>query len=108
MKNKAVKIGIAASLLPHVFCCGLPIALSIVGLIAPESAHLHLMPEWLEPWLFVFSAGMLGLSWVLVVRDCRCDCDHCHGNNGHRPQKVILGVITLIFMASVILHLMSH
>ena len=41
MKNKAVKIGIAASLLPHVFCCGLPIALSIVGLIAPETAHLH-------------------------------------------------------------------
>lgn len=108
MKNRAVKIGIIASLLPHLFCCVLPIVLSVVSLFAPEFAHTELLPEWLEPWLFVFSAGMLGLSWVLVVRDCHCECDHCHENGGHRTQKIILGVITAIFIVSVVLHLIAH
>ncbi|MBD5389382.1 hypothetical protein HDR63_03965 [bacterium] len=108
MKNRAVHLGIMASLVPHIFCCGLPIVLSVVGLVAPESAHFHLMPESWEPWLFVVSGAMLGLSWVLVLRDCRCACDHCHGAASHRPQKVILGGVTLIFLVSIILHLLAH
>ena len=60
--KKAVRMGIIASLLPHLFCCVLPIVLSVVGLFAPEFAHAHIMPEWLEPWLFVFSAGMLATT----------------------------------------------
>ena len=108
MKNKAVKLGIIASLVPHIFCCGVPIALSVIGLVAPESAHFHIIPEWMEPWMFVFSAGMLGLSWVLVMQECNCDCAHCHGAESHRFQKVILGVITLVFMLSVLLHLGMH
>ena len=56
MKNKAVKIGIVASILPHLFCCVLPIVLSLIGLFAPEVAHTAFIPEWIEPWLFVFSA----------------------------------------------------
>lgn len=108
MKNKAVKIGIIASILPHIFCCGLPIALSVIGLIAPESAHLEIIPHWLEPWIFVFSALMLGLSWTLVVRECKCSCDHCHGGHTHRTQKIILGVITIIFIISVLLHVAAH
>ena len=105
MKNKAIKIGIIASVLPHIFCCGLPVALSLIGLIAPEFAHTSLIPEWIEPWIFVVGAGALGLSWVMVVRDCRCACNHCHGENNHHTQKIILGAITLLFIVSVILHL---
>ncbi|MCM1293989.1 MAG: hypothetical protein NC311_00300 [Muribaculaceae bacterium] len=109
MKNKAVKIGIVASILPHIFCCGLPIVLSIISLFAPEAAHHNtIIPDWIEPWIFVASAGMLGLSWVLVMRDCRCACDHCHGNNTHKLQKIILTVITVIFIASVLLHVAMH
>jgi len=108
MKNKAVKIGIIASIVPHIFCCGVPIALSIIGLIAPESAHFHIIPEWLEPWIFVFSAGMLGLSWVMVMRECGCACDHCHGAHNHRTQKIILGVVTIIFIISILLHIAAH
>ena len=81
MKNKAVKIGIIASLAPHLFCCVLPIVLSVVSLFAPEFAHTSILPAWIEPWLFVFSALMLGLSWVLVVRYCHCNCDHCHDDS---------------------------
>ena len=104
MKNKAIKIGIIASILPHLFCCVLPIVLSVISLFAPEFAHAEFIPHWIEPWLFVFSGLMLALSWYLVLRDCRCDCDHCHGNQNHRIQKVILMAITIIFIISVILH----
>lgn len=107
MKNNAVKIGIIASLLPHLFCCVLPIVLSIISLFGPEVAHAHFIPEWIEPWLFVFSGLMLGLSWVLVMRDCRCECNHCHGEK-HRRQKIIMAVITVIFIISIILHMAAH
>ena len=108
MKNKAVKIGIVASILPHVFCCGMPIVLSIIGLVAPDAAHFHIIPHWMEPWIFVFSGAMLMLSWYLVARDCRCACDHCHGGGAHHVQKIILGIITVIFLISIILHMAAH
>lgn len=108
MKNNAVKIGIIATIVPHIFCCGIPIALSIIGLIAPDAAHFHLIPHWMEPWIFVFSAAMLGLSWILVMRQCQCGCAQCHGTRSHRPQKIILGIITIIFIISMILHILMH
>jgi hypothetical protein len=109
MKNKAVKIGIIATILPHLFCCVLPIVLSVVSLFAPEVAHSsNFMPEWLEPWLFVFSALMLGLSWLLVIRECPCNCDNCHQNTSHKPQKIVLSVVTILFVLSIILHIISH
>ena len=108
MKNKAIKIGIIASLLPHLFCCVLPIVLSVIGLVAPEFAHSEYIPHWIEPWLFVFSGLMLGLSWYLVLRDCHCDCDQCHGAHSHRTSRIILAVITLIFIVSIVLHLAAH
>ena len=108
MKNKAVKFGILATILPHVFCCGVPMALALIGLVAPDAAHFHLLPHWMEPWLFVFSGVMLGLSWWLVLRDCECSCEHCDGTKSHRVQKVILALITVIFVVSLILHLFAH
>lgn len=108
MKNKAIKISLIATLLPHVFCCGLPIALSVIGLIAPDAAHFHIIPHWLEPWIFVMSGILLGASWYLVARDCRCACDHCHGGNAHHVQKIILGIITIIFLISIIIHMTTH
>jgi len=106
MKNKAVKIGVIASLLPHLFCCVLPIVLSLIGLFAPEISHVSFIPEWIEPWLFVFSALMLCLSWILILHDC--PCSECDEKDAHKKQKIILTVITLLFIISVILHFISH
>ena len=106
MKNKAVKIGIIASILPHLFCCVLPIVLSLVGLFAPEIAHSSVVTEWVEPWLFVFSALMLRLSWVLVLRDC--PCSECGEEKSHKRQKIVLSVITILFVISIVLHMLSH
>lgn len=108
MKNKAIKIGIIATIAPHIFCCGIPMILAIVGLIAPDMAHFHILPHWMEPWLFVFSGLMLALSWCMVKRDCGCECNQCGGTHAHRIQKIILGIISAIFIISLILHFMSH
>lgn len=107
MKNKAVKLGIIATVLPHLFCCVLPIVLAIISLFAPEAAHSSfLLPEWIEPWLFVFSALMLGLSWLFVIRECPCKCEQCHDK--HTPQKIILCVVTVLFVISIVLHMAAH
>lgn len=106
MKNRAVKFGIIASILPHLFCCVLPIVLSLIGLFAPEIAHTPFIPEWIEPWLFVFSSIMLGISWILVLGDC--PCAECDAKNAHRKQKIILAIITVLFITSVILHIFAH
>ena len=106
MKNKAVKLGIIASVLPHLFCCVLPIVLALVGLVAPEIAHSSFIPEWIEPYLFVFSALMLGISWLLVARDC--PCAECESEKSHKTQKIILSVITVVFILSILLHIFAH
>lgn len=106
MKNRAVKFGIIASILPHLFCCVLPIVLSVIGLFAPEIAHTPFIPEWIEPWLFVFSCAMLGISWILVLHDC--PCAECGEDNAHKKQKIFLSVITVLFIISVILHIFAH
>ena len=106
MKNKAVKFGIIASILPHLFCCVLPIVLSVVGLFAPEVAHTPWVPEWIEPWIFVFSSLMLGVSWILILHDC--PCAECGDDKSHKKQKIILFVITALFIISVILHMFAH
>ena len=106
MKNRAIKIGIVASLLPHLFCCVLPVVLSLIGLFAPEMAHTSFIPTWVEPWLFVFSALMLVLSWILVLRDC--PCAECDDEKSHKKQKIILSVITILFVLSVLLHMFTN
>lgn len=106
MKNKAIKLGIVASILPHLFCCVLPIVLSLIGLFAPEMAHTSFIPESVEPWIFVFSALMLCLSWILVYQDC--PCSECGEKKIHKKQKIILSVVTVLFVISVALHLLSH
>ena len=108
MKNKAVKIGLIATIAPHIFCCGLPMVLAVVGLIAPDAAHFHILPHWMEPWLFVFSGIMLGVSWWMVGRTCGCKCDQCGGAKSHRGQKIAMGIISVIFIFTLILHLTSH
>ena len=104
MSFKIVRLGIVASILPHLFCCVLPIVLSVIGLIAPEFIYIHIIPKWLEVCLFVFSGVILGVSWFLIIRECRCECDQCHGEHNHKVSKIILSVITILFVVSMILH----
>lgn len=108
MKNKAVKIGIIATIAPHIFCCGIPMLLAVIGLLAPDAAHFHILPHWMEPWLFVFSGVMLCVSWYLILRDCSCDCECCDGKTSHKAQRIILSIITIMFIISLILHFISH
>src|SRR5574344_2203533 len=97
-KNRGIKIGLVASVLPHLFCCVLPVVLSVISLVAPEVAHTKFVPEWIEPWIFVFSGLMLGFSWTLVISDCKCQCKKCQSDVSHHTQKIILGIISMVFV----------
>lgn len=108
MKNRAVKIGIIAGLLPHLFCCVLPIVLGLVGMIAPDIADHEVIPESAEIWLFIFSGIMLILSWIMHFSRHDCECEHCDTTHHHRTQRIILIIITIVTIAGIILHLISH
>lgn len=108
MKNRAVKIGIIAGLLPHMFCCVLPVVLGLVGMIAPDIADHEIIPESAEIWLFIFSGLMLILSWLMYFMNHDCECDHCDATHHHRTQRIILIIITIATIAGIAMHLIFH
>ena len=108
MKNKAIKVGIIAGILPHLFCCALPVVLGIVGMVAPDFADHEIIPENAEIWLFIFSGLMLILSWVMYLNHDDCKCEHCGETHHHRTQKIILICITVITIAGIVAHLIGH
>ncbi len=108
MKNKAIKFGIIAGILPHLFCCVLPVVLGLVGLVAPGIADHELIPESVEKWVFVFSGLMLILSWILYFNNRDCDCKHCNETHHHRIQLIILICITVLSLFGIITHIALH
>lgn len=108
MKNKGVKIGLIAAIFPHIFCCGIPMVLAVLGVVAPDFAHFHLLPHWLEPWLFVFSGVMLAVSWWMVLRDCRCGCARCDSGHAHRFQRIVLVILSVVTLFSFVAHIFLH
>ena len=108
MKNRALGFGIIAGILPHLFCCVLPVVLGIIGMIAPDFADHEIIPESAEIWLFVFSGLMLILSWIMYFNHDACECEHCIDTHHHRVQKVILICITVITIAGIVMHLIGH
>ena len=108
MKNKAIKFGIIAGILPHLFCCVLPVVLGLVGLVAPGIADHELIPESVEKWVFVFSGLMLILSWIMYFNNRDCDCKHCSETHHHRIQLIILICITILSLFGIITHIALH
>ena len=100
MKNKAVKVGIIAGILPHLFCCVLPVVLGIIGMVAPDFADHEIIPESAEIWLI--------LSWVMYFNHDACNCDHCGETHHHRAQKIFLLCITVFTIGGIVMHLISH
>ena len=108
MKNRAVKFGIIAGLLPHLFCCVLPVALGLIGMFAPDIADHEIISENAEIWLFIFSGIMLALSWIMHFNNHDCDCEHCGATHHHRVQRIILICITIVTIGGIVMHLISH
>ena len=108
MKNKAVHVGIIAGILPHLFCCVLPVVLGLIGLVAPGVADHEIIPESAERWLFIFSGLMLILSWVLYFGNRDCECCHCNETHHHRIQLIILICITVLTISGITIHLFLH
>lgn len=108
MKNRAVKIGIIAGILPHLFCCVLPVVLGLIGLVAPGVLEHDFIPIGAEKWLFVFSGLMLLLSWIMYFSNRKCDCRHCDATHHHRVQMIILICITILTIGGIAAHLFLH
>jgi hypothetical protein len=109
MKNHAVKIGIIASILPHLFCCVLPVVLGLIGMIAPDMISDHeIIPESAEKWVFIFSGLMLCLSWIMYFGHRNCNCNHCNSTHHHHTQRIILICITIFTIAGIVMHLITH
>lgn len=113
--------GIILSALSHVFCCGLPTAMSAISLVtslgvfsiaSESSAHLHdTLHRWEEPML-VFSAIMVVAGWALFWYARRMDCaTTCCEHAPCAPQKsrnsVMLWVATGLFIINACI-LYSH
>ena len=107
-RNRAIGLGIVAGILPHLFCCVLPVVLGVVGMIAPDFADHKIIPESAEIWLFIFSGVMLALSWVIYFHNHDCDCEHCGETHHHRTQRIILIVITILTIAGIAAHIINH
>lgn len=108
MKNHALGFGIIAGILPHLFCCVLPVALGLIGMVAPDIADHEIIPERAEIWLFIFSGLMLILSWIMYFSNKNCNCRHCDKNHHHHTQMIILICITIATIAGIVIHLISH
>ena len=108
MKNRAVKIGIIAGILPHLFCCVLPVVLGLIGLVAPGALEHDFIPIGAEKWLFVFSGLMLSLSWIMYFSNRECDCQHCDATHHHHVQMIILICITILTIGGIVAHLFLH
>jgi len=107
-RNRAIGLGIVAGILPHLFCCVLPVVLGVVGMVAPDFADHSVIPESAEIWLFIFSGVMLALSWIMYFDRHDCNCEHCGATHHHRAQKIILIVITILTIAGIVAHIVNH
>jgi len=105
MKNqKAFTFGAALILLPHLFCCALPLALAAISVIAPAtgSRHIEIVPHEYMPFLFLFSGLMLAVGYYFTF--FKCDCSGA----GHRRQKILLYAVTLLFLIGLAMYFLSH
>ena len=107
-KNRAIGLGIIAGILPHLFCCVLPVVLGIIGMIAPDFADHRVISKDAEIWLFIFSGVMLTMSWIMYFDRQDCNCEHCDATHHHRIQKIILIIITILTIAGIATHIINH
>lgn len=89
---------------PHLFCCALPVVLAALSLIAPaaDCHRFEIIPHAYMPFLFLFSGLMLGLGYYFTF--FKCDCK----GSGHRRQKIILYIVTALFLLGVFMFYTSH
>lgn len=110
------------SALSHIFCCGLPMLMGILSLLAgfgtfstlfPGFDALHARFQDYEPLLIVFSVLMLMLGWGMQFYAARHDC---HDTGCHHPPcapkkhnaTLLLWAATGIFVLNTGLLLFVH
>ena len=108
-----------ATCLMHLFCCGLPMLLSIGTLAAifGLSGGEWLHPEWLhdyETMLLIASGALLFITgaaqWISARINCRTD-GHCHHepcNNKKRLAQRLYIIAVGLFAVNLSIMLLTH
>jgi len=113
---------VVASQLGHLFCCGIPILFSVLGLLSTIGVVvsmpfgvdcLHCVMHDYETHILVASAGILTLGWALHYVAMRMDCRST--GCGHEPcapkkrkASKILMLATAIFAFNLLGHFFFH
>ncbi|MCL2538081.1 MAG: hypothetical protein FWF34_02225 [Alphaproteobacteria bacterium] len=101
--SKILGLGVIALVAPHLFCCGVPILMAVMSLVAPGAHiwHFHLIPDRWMPAVFVASVIMLAIGYYFAFRSHKECKDH---NHNHKAQKIIIYIATALFIVSIVLH----
>ena len=120
--QKAISWAVIASEFSHVFCCGIPITVSILSLLT-EIGILSVMPtgftvihnlthHWEIP-MIIFSGILLTTGWALHAVSIKLDC-HDTGC-GHEPcgakkkrSSKILIIASILFSFNVSIYSLVH
>lgn len=128
MKNNTVAINrmmrvcdslIAVTALGHVFCCGLPLMLSILGIFSAATSYsletitgITAVDEY-EDFALYFATGIIVFSGLLQWVSARLDCHNTgcvHGSCSpakRRSRRLFILSIALYAM-SMFMHFMAH
>lgn len=111
-----------ASTLSHIFCCGIPMVVGLLSLLAGMGALTTILPglesmhhrmHSIELPLLVFSALMLALGWAVHVHGRKVDC-HSTGCS-HPPcepkktrASLLMIIATALFAFNVVTLVFMH
>jgi hypothetical protein len=113
-REHIVHVVTLATVLGHLFCCGLPMGSALlgvfagVGVLSPVIPALHEVLHDFEVPLLVFSGAMVGLGWALQHHGSHVDCHDsgCHhapcGTRKKQASKLLL-LATGLFVVNLVL-----
>ncbi|MDR1693868.1 MAG: hypothetical protein LBR70_01555 [Lactobacillaceae bacterium] len=107
LSEKVAFLAPIAAIFMHTFCCGIPLALAVLSGVFGVAVNIPFIEksETSEIFVFVFSAILLGISYVLYFRSK--DCCHTHKKRKFY-NKIILIAATALFAISAIIHLIGY
>lgn len=112
MKSKMVFGGAFMAAFMHVFCCGIPLALTILSSFGVSIPNIvsHENHKF-DLYIFIFSGAILVLSWLIYFRgkqkdSCHCSCHHSHVHDkADKVNRIVLWIATAIYVISVSSHI---
>lgn len=111
-QSKIIESSAFLSIFPHLFCCGIPLALSILssfGIYLPMPSFIEKIEQKnLEIYIFLFSGALLALSFYIYLhgKQNHCQKECCHDHKSEKTSKIVLSLALSIYLANLIYHIL--